>query len=109
MHGHIAYVVRVADRLVAPIRVAGVGAVLMGAEIGGHYNDAFSYIRVLGHVWVIGWGYLEAAPAGVAGTVVSTKRKPVDGGRVPGVHGIAARCRGTLHSAWASRGSETGR
>jgi len=88
VHRHIDLVVRVGDRLAAPIFVG----IARGTEIGDHYDDGVpEWTLVFRRVRVRSRGYLEATPARVAVRAAGTERELVGGGGVPGVHPIAAR------------------
>ena len=81
LHLHAIFVAWFGNRLATPmcVRSRRVSWVVIEAQIVNlYYNGIPERALVFRLVWVLGWGYFEAAPASITETRVGTKRQLVD-------------------------------
>jgi hypothetical protein len=99
LHGHVEFVLRVADRLATKIVLR---CWVIGAQIVNLYDDGVPEWALEARIeQVRGCGYLEATSASVTKTMVRTECKLVDRAREPGSEIYAACCRRISRSARA--------
>ena len=103
LHLHAIFVARFGNRLATPmwVRRRRVSWIAIEAQIVHlHYDGVPERALVFRRVGVLGWGYFEAAPAGVTKTRVGTERQLVDCRRESGRDSYAAGYERISRLAW---------